>query len=161
MRYLRSSSGHTGNGSVLIRINNRRCGIRSVFQKTETEMGHSLKYSGGIWAESLFASLWRKPLNVNNRIPAVHSTHTQYAEKTFNTPAKSRTGLLSGILLEHDSTISLQDKAIITLAMYTGLHGCLTSLHLTLDSFDWEHDLIKSTQAKETDSPDIYHSVPW
>ena len=49
--------------------------------------------------------------------------------------------------LEHDSTISLQDKAIITLAMYTGLRGCDISA-LTLDSFDWEHDLIKITQAK-------------
>ena len=49
--------------------------------------------------------------------------------------------------LENDSTISLQDKAIITLAMYTGLRGCDISA-LTLDSFDWNHDLIKITQAK-------------
>lgn len=31
--------------------------------------------------------------------------------------------------------------------MYTGLRGCDISA-LTLDSFDWEHDLIKITQAK-------------
>lgn len=49
--------------------------------------------------------------------------------------------------LENDSTISLQDKAIITLAMYTGLRGCDISA-LTLDSFDWNHDLIKIRQAK-------------
>lgn len=49
--------------------------------------------------------------------------------------------------LENDSTISLQDKAIITLAMYTGLRGCDISA-LTLNSFDWEHDLIKITQVK-------------
>lgn len=49
--------------------------------------------------------------------------------------------------LENDSTISLQDKAIITLAMYTGLRGCDISA-LTLDSFDWNHDLIKITQVK-------------
>ncbi len=49
--------------------------------------------------------------------------------------------------LENDNTISLQDKAIITLAMYTGLRGCDISA-LTLDCFDWEHDLIRITQAK-------------
>lgn len=49
--------------------------------------------------------------------------------------------------LESDSTISLQDKAIITLAMYTGLRGCDISA-LTLDSFDWNHDLIRITQVK-------------
>ena len=49
--------------------------------------------------------------------------------------------------LENDSTISLQDKAIITLAMYTGLRGCDISA-LTLDSFDWNHDLIRITQVK-------------
>lgn len=49
--------------------------------------------------------------------------------------------------LENDNTISLQDKAIITLAIYTGLRGCDISA-LTLDSLDWEHDLIKITQTK-------------
>lgn len=49
--------------------------------------------------------------------------------------------------LENDSTISLQDKAIITLAMYTGLRGCDISA-LTFDSFDWNHDLIRITQVK-------------
>lgn len=49
--------------------------------------------------------------------------------------------------LEHDNTISLQDKAIVTIAMYTGLRGCDISA-LTLDSFDWEHNQIKITQAK-------------
>lgn len=46
--------------------------------------------------------------------------------------------------LENGSTISLQDKAIITLAMYTGLRGCDISA-LSLDCFDWEHDLIRIT----------------
>lgn len=49
--------------------------------------------------------------------------------------------------LENDSTISLRDKAIITLAMYTGLRGCDISA-LTFDSFDWNHDLIRITQVK-------------
>lgn len=49
--------------------------------------------------------------------------------------------------LEHDDTISLQDKAVITLAMYTGLRGCDISA-LTFDCFDWKHDLIRITQAK-------------
>ena len=49
--------------------------------------------------------------------------------------------------LENDLTISLQDKAIITLAMYTGLRGSDIST-LTLNCFDWEHDLIKITQTK-------------
>lgn len=53
--------------------------------------------------------------------------------------------------LENDNTISLQDKAIITLAIYTGLRGCDISA-LMLDSIDWEHDMIRITQTK-TEQP--------
>lgn len=46
-------------GGVLIRINNRKCGIGSVFQRRKTENGPFVQIFGGIWAESLFASLWQ------------------------------------------------------------------------------------------------------
>jgi len=49
--------------------------------------------------------------------------------------------------LEHDRTISLQDKAIATIALYTGLRSCDISA-LTMKDFDWERDLIIITQSK-------------
>lgn len=50
-------------------------------------------------------------------------------------------------VLEHDKTISLQDKAIATIALYTGLRSCDISA-LTMKDFDWEGDLIVITQSK-------------
>jgi integrase len=50
-------------------------------------------------------------------------------------------------VLEHDMTVSLQDKAIATIALYTGLRSCDISA-LTLKDFDWEGDLIAITQSK-------------
>lgn len=50
-------------------------------------------------------------------------------------------------VLEHDKTISLQDKAIATIALYTGLRSCDISA-LTMKDFDWERDLIVITQSK-------------
>jgi integrase len=50
-------------------------------------------------------------------------------------------------VLEHDKTISLQDKAIATIALYTGLRSCDISA-LTMKDFDWDGDLIVITQSK-------------
>lgn len=50
-------------------------------------------------------------------------------------------------VLEHDKTISLQDKAIATIALYIGLRSCDISA-LTMKDFDWERDLIVITQSK-------------
>lgn len=50
-------------------------------------------------------------------------------------------------ILEHDRTISLQDKAVATIALYTGLRSCDISA-LTMKDFDWEGDLIVITQSK-------------
>lgn len=50
-------------------------------------------------------------------------------------------------VLEYDKTISLQDKAIATIALYTGLRSCDISA-LTMKDFDWERDLIVITQSK-------------
>lgn len=50
-------------------------------------------------------------------------------------------------VLEHDRTISLQDKAIATIALYTGLRSCDISA-LTMTGFNWEEDLIVITQSK-------------
>lgn len=49
----------TGNGCVFIRINNRGCGVGSVFQRRKTEDGPFAQIFGGVWAESLFALLWQ------------------------------------------------------------------------------------------------------
>ena len=49
------------------------------------------------------------------------------------------------------SKLSLRDKAIGILALYTGLRGCDIA-GLTLDSIDWDMDLIRITQ-KKTEFP--------
>jgi site-specific recombinase XerD len=51
----------------------------------------------------------------------------------------------------NDGLLSLRDKAIGTLALHTGLRGCDIA-GLTLDSLDWENDLICIRQQK-TEEP--------
>jgi integrase len=50
-------------------------------------------------------------------------------------------------LNKSDSTLSLRDKAIGTLALYTGLRSCDIA-GLTLDCIDWDKDLINIIQQK-------------
>lgn len=50
-------------------------------------------------------------------------------------------------VLENDSSLSLQNKAIGLLAFYTGLRSCDIAA-LTLDQIDWENDLIRIVQQK-------------
>jgi len=51
------------------------------------------------------------------------------------------------VLLSASSHLSLRDKAIGTLALYTGLRGCDIA-NLTMDALDWENDLIHIKQQK-------------
>jgi integrase len=50
-------------------------------------------------------------------------------------------------VLEDDSSLSLQNKAIGLLAFYTGLRSCDIAA-LTFDQIDWENDLIRIIQQK-------------
>jgi integrase len=50
-------------------------------------------------------------------------------------------------VLENDSSLSLQNKAIGLLAFYTGLRSC-DIVALRLDQIDWENDLIRIIQQK-------------
>ena len=53
--------------------------------------------------------------------------------------------------LATETSISLRDKAVLTLGMYTGLRGCDIRA-LSLDDIDWENNLIHIMQSK-TGSP--------
>lgn len=53
--------------------------------------------------------------------------------------------------LATETSISLRDKAVLTLGMYTGLRGCDIRT-LSLDDIDWENNLIHIMQSK-TGSP--------
>jgi len=44
-------------------------------------------------------------------------------------------------VLAGENTLMLCDKAIVMLALYTGLRGCDIA-GMTLDSIDWDRDLI-------------------
>ena len=50
-------------------------------------------------------------------------------------------------VLENDSSISLRDKAIVTMALYTGLRGCDIA-NLKLSNINWENDSINIVQQK-------------
>lgn len=50
-------------------------------------------------------------------------------------------------VLEEDTTLSLQDKAICLLALYTGMRSS-DICSLTIKSIDWENDLIRIKQQK-------------
>lgn len=127
----------TGNGSVLIRVNNRKCGIGSISKDGKPNMGHSLKYSVEYGLKACLPHYGKSVERIIAYLPAIPNMrkNIQYLTDQELTAIRHT--------LEYDGTISLQDKAIITLAMYTGLRGCDISA-LTLNSFDWEHDLIKS-----------------
>ncbi|WP_300910230.1 tyrosine-type recombinase/integrase [Muribaculum intestinale] len=49
--------------------------------------------------------------------------------------------------ITHDSSISLQDKAIITIALHTGMRGC-DICALRISSIDWHNDRLSITQSK-------------
>ena len=116
--------------------------VLEVFSKDrKPKMGHSLKYSVEYGLKACLPHYGKSVERIIAYLPSIPNMrkNIQYLTEQELTAIRHT--------LEHDSTISLQDKAIITLAMYTGLRGCDISA-LTLDSFDWEHDLIKITQAK-------------
>lgn len=51
------------------------------------------------------------------------------------------------LILDNDTSVSLQDKAVGLLAYYTGLRSCdITAL--SLNDIDWEHDIIHISQQK-------------
>lgn len=54
---------------------------------------------------------------------------------------------LQNLLTQEDTLISLRDKAILILAMYTGLRGC-DIRGLDLDNIDWTKNLIHIVQSK-------------
>ena len=54
-------------------------------------------------------------------------------------------------VLNNNSNISLRNKAIVTLLLYTGLRGCDIA-NLKLNNIDWEKEIIYITQVK-TDVP--------
>ena len=54
---------------------------------------------------------------------------------------------LKNLLEEQPSRISLRDKAIITIGLYTGLRACDIA-NLTIDNIDWQQDQIRLIQSK-------------
>ena len=116
--------------------------VLEVFSKNrKSKMSHSLKYSVEYGLKACLPHYGKSVERIIAYLPSIPNIrkNIQYLTEKELTAIRHT--------LENDGTISLQDKAIITLAMYTGLRGCDISA-LTLDNFDWEHDLIKITQAK-------------
>lgn len=110
-------------------------------QNGKSKMSHSLKYSVEYGLKACLPHYGKSVERIIAYLPSIPNIrkNIQYLTEQELTAIRHT--------LENDGTISLQDKAIITLTMYTGLRGCDISA-LTLDNFDWEHDLIQITQAK-------------
>lgn len=116
--------------------------ILHVFSPEEMPMkGHSFKYNVEYGLKACVPYYGEAVGRIISYLPSIPNKrkNIQYLTKQELNAIKHT--------LEYDDTVSLQDKAIITIAMYTGLRGCDIS-GLTFDSFDWQHDLIKITQSK-------------
>ena len=74
------------------------------------------------------------------------------SQKTYPFLEKEELEKIKSVLLSGDCTnLTLRDKAIVTIAFYTGLRGCDIAA-LTFDNIDWEHNMIHLIQNK-TGSP--------
>ena len=93
--------------------------VLEVFSKDgKPKMGHSFKYSVEYGLKACLPHYGKSVERIIAYLPSIPNMrkNIQYLTEQELTAIRHT--------LEHDSTISLQDKAIITLAMYTGLRGC-------------------------------------
>jgi integrase len=68
--------------------------------------------------------------------------------KTYPFLEKEELEKIKSVLLDDDCTnLTLRDKAIVTIAFYTGLRGCDIAA-LGFDNIDWEHGIIRLIQHK-------------
>lgn len=76
-------------------------------------------------------------------LPAMKKFH-----KTYPFLEEEELEKIKSVLLGDDCTnLTLRDKAIVTIAFYTGLRGCDIAA-LTFDNIDWEHNIIHLIQNK-------------
>ena len=76
-------------------------------------------------------------------LPGMKKSH-----KTYPFLEKEELEKIKSVLLNVDYTnLTLRDKAIVTIAFYTGLRGCDIA-SLTFDNIDWEHNIINLFQNK-------------
>lgn len=75
-------------------------------------------------------------------LPALRESRKNIQYLTSEEIEKIKESLANG-----ENTLTLRDKAIGMLALYTGLRGCDIA-GMTLDSIDWNRDLIYITQQK-------------
>ena len=75
-------------------------------------------------------------------LPALRETRKNIQYLTSEEIQKIKEALANG-----ENSLTLRDKAIGMLALYTGLRGCDIA-GLTLDAIDWDRDLIHITQQK-------------
>ena len=79
---------------------------------------------------------------IKSLMPAVSRKMSEPSPMSEETVEKIKEALTSD-----DKDFSLRDRAIITIALYTGMRGTDIS-QLTLDNIDWDRDLIKIVQSK-------------
>ena len=76
-------------------------------------------------------------------LPMIKKRH-----KTYPLLEREELEKIKSVLLNDDCTnLTLRDKAIVTIAFYTGLRGCDIA-SLTFDDIDWKHNLIHLIQNK-------------
>jgi len=76
-------------------------------------------------------------------LPKMKKSH-----KTYPFLEEEELEKIKSVLLGSDCTnLTLRDKAIVTIAFYTGLRGCDIAA-LTFDNIDWEHNIIHLIQNK-------------
>jgi len=67
--------------------------------------------------------------------------------KTYPFLEREELEKIKSVLLDADCTLTFRDKAIVIIALYTGLRGCDIAA-LKFDDIDWEHNIIHLIQNK-------------
>ena len=67
--------------------------------------------------------------------------------KTYPFLEREELEKIKSVLLSADCTLTFRDKAIVIIALYTGLRGCDIAA-LRFDDIDWEHNIIHLIQNK-------------
>lgn len=118
--------------------------VLSIFMSSDETQLRSCSYKKSI-AAVLKACIPYHPVTCHRILtflPALRETRKNIQYLTSEEIQK-----IKGALTKDENSLTLRDKAIGMLALYTGLRGCDIA-GLTLDAIDWNRDLIHITQQK-------------
>ena len=118
--------------------------VLSVFMSPDETLLRSCSYKKNISAvlKACIPYHGETCLRISTFLPALRETRQNIQYLTVGEIQK-----VKAALQDVESSLTFRDKAIGTLALYTGLRGCDIA-GMTLDSIDWDQDLVSIRQQK-------------